>query len=53
MSNERVKAVVVFLDEFDALVSSSIVAAMLAAILDKMGVSSIRTKVVTAGNEWY
>jgi len=35
-SNEGVKAVVVFLDECDALVSSSIVAAMLAAILDKM-----------------
>ena len=35
-SKEGVKAVVVFLDECDALVSSSIVAAMLAAILDKM-----------------
>ena len=31
-----VKAVVVFLDECDALVSSSVVAAMLAVILDKM-----------------
>ncbi len=36
-SNEGVKAVVIFLDECDALVSSSpIVAAMLAALLDKM-----------------
>lgn len=35
-SHERVKAVIVFLDECDALVSSPVVAAMLAVLLDKM-----------------
>ena len=45
------KAVVVFLDECDALVSSHVVAAMLALLLDKMeGV--VRPDTTKAGNNW-